>query len=139
MRPTKFTIVSVDRKKSLAKFFSFGDWGLKHPQKRKRFDYTILGDDGNTYHHYQYKTSVRLMKGQIVRCFSSQQKYRDEEDGHWKIEYHSLYKGPFLTEYMFEKAIEDYIGRHRKSIDWEMKEIERLEKLKATPSTEVAR
>ena len=78
------------------------------------------------------------MKGQTIRCFSSQSIY-SKKDENFKIEYHSLYKGPFLTEYMFEKAIEDYIGRHRESIDLESKEIERLRKLKATPSTEVAR
>ncbi len=136
MRLTRFVIESVERKESVAELLKFGDWEKKHPEKRKEFHYTIFGDDGKTYLYHSWKTPVRLVRGQIIRCFSSEVNF-SKEDGRFKIEYHSLYKGPFLTKYIFEKAIQDYIGRSQKRIAADQEEIERLEKLKAT-SPEVA-
>ena len=121
----KFTIQSVQRKESIAKLYSFGGT----LEKRKEFFYTLVGDDEKIYFYHRWITPQRLTKGQTIRCWAKQRTFGEEEVKEFDIAYHSLYKCSIFSDYLFEKAVKDYIQRTQRQKEWNEREIERLKGL----------
>lgn len=125
----KFTIQSVQKEESVVGLYSFGDWKEKHPQKRKEFHYTLNGNDGKTYFYHCLINPQHFTKGQTIRCWAKQKNLSEKDPKEFDIVFHSLYKRYIFSEYLFKKAVEDYIKKAEETIDWYKKEIERLKSL----------
>ena len=123
----KFLISSIQRKEGIAKLYSLGGW--KNPEKRKEFFYTLEGNDEKTYFYHCYKVPQRFTQGQIVRCWTETRDWEKEEPTTFDICYHHKYKVAIFSDYLFDKAVKDYIERAEKAIEWHKKEIERLKAL----------
>jgi hypothetical protein len=129
MELCKFTVTSVTRTERIAVLHSLGDWN--HPEKRKEFNYVIIGDDGYTYYMHGWRKPIRIVKGQIIKCLRGRSLGGDHRNHNYSIEYHKeATNGYFFSDYMFEKKIDFWVGRHKETIDWNIKEISRLENLK---------
>jgi len=125
MELRKFTIQNVSRKSGIATMYSGFDF--KHPYKRKEFNYTLIGNDGKTYYDHCYDKPKRYVENQIIRCWAERRGHLENEPKEYNLQYHSFYKTKLFTEYLFRKAVQDYIKCHKRSIERYKLEIKRLQ------------
>jgi hypothetical protein len=131
MRLEKFIVKEIKKKMDILELFSLNDWGHKHPEKRKRYEYEILGENGITYFYPKYRTPVKIKIGQTIKCLVENLNAMGEKDDRWTIRYDKRYlKDSFFSENDWILAVRYFISRREEDIKFSEKEIERLNSIK---------